>query len=81
MYWLNQAGVVFSKEPARIFAEIKTAEIFPAGFRKPDKLSKEDRQKIRELYTCEEWTQTDLAKFFGVNQSQISRVIRGRGPR
>ena len=50
-----------------------------SGYRTSKKLTGEDANRIRELYDSGLYTQSALAKMFGVNQSTISSIV-GRNP-
>lgn len=43
------------------------------------KLSDDDVAEVRRLYSTERWTQKSLGEHFGVSQSAISRITRGKG--
>lgn len=42
------------------------------------KLTDDDVRAIRAEYAAGRWTQTDLAYIYGVNQSTVQAVVRGR---
>lgn len=42
------------------------------------KISRADAIKIRELYAARKMNQTDLAKKFGIGQTQVSNIVTGK---